>query len=239
MTKKEKALLNAFGDRYTALEHNGGYLLYDKTRKAKRSNYQYLGKFYISTAKDKYVYNDDVYGDIDSLVEAMELYNQTLPFDAEIYNPIFRKNYMVECALHDYLISLGFKADYKHMDVLYVLNDAYGQNICALTYKVVEDTTEGVITRYIPSQDKWSDRWLENPFNDLDSAIGAVNSMIATYCTLINAQVIRTLNAMTNSRCSIMLNKGFDMRTMSVYIDDAKNQAIEYLENELKALKGE
>ena len=111
MRSKDKILLDALGERYVVLEHDGGYCLYDKQRPAKRSNAKYIGKFYISSDKKQYAFNDKYYKDVESLVKAMDDYNATLPFDADIYCPIFKNSYRIEIALHDYLESLGFTTD--------------------------------------------------------------------------------------------------------------------------------
>ena len=49
---RAKQLLDAFGKRYTTIEHDGGWCLYDSERPARRSNSKYIGKFYLSTNKD-------------------------------------------------------------------------------------------------------------------------------------------------------------------------------------------
>lgn len=109
LSKSQRALLNAFGENYLLLEHDGGYILYDTNRRGHRSNNLYLGKFYLATATKGYAFNDNYYTTIDSLVFAMEEYNKTLPFEAENYNPMYRKHYCIECCIIDYLHSLGFK----------------------------------------------------------------------------------------------------------------------------------
>ena len=240
MTRKEKQLITTFGDRYVTIENNGGYCLYDKEQKARRSNFKFLGKFYIATSKDKYVYNEETYSDIQSLIAAMEKYNATLPFDAELYDPTYRKHYLIECCLHDYLKSLGIIMDTGIRNYgTYNLSDCYGQNLCTLIYKVDEDTTKGVLTRIIPSENQNLMRYVEAPFNDLDSAIAAVNTMLATHCATINAQMINVLNTLTNSRSSLLLNKTFDVGKLTEYTEDAKAKMIEEMEKQLALLKGE
>ena len=86
-TSLKNNLLNAFGERYHTIECNGGYVLYDKERESKRSNEYYLGWFYLASDGKSYVFNDDYYNNVDDLVNAMDEYNKTLPFDQDIYNP--------------------------------------------------------------------------------------------------------------------------------------------------------
>lgn len=238
MTRKEKQLITAFDDRYVTIKNNDGYCLYDKEQKARRSNFKFLGKFYIATSKDKYVYNEETYSDTQSLIAAMDKYNATLPFDAELYDPTYRKHYFIECCLHDYLKSLGFIMNTDSIYDLYTLSDCYGQNLCTLIYKVEEDTTKGVLTRPILTENQGQIKYVEAPFNDLDSAIAAVNIMLATHCATINAQMINVLNTLTNSRSSLLLNKTFDVGTLTEYTEDAKAKMIEEMEKQLTLLKG-
>ena len=236
---KTKELLSAFGDRYATFENNGGYCLYDKEKPCKRANFSFLGKFYISTDKTSYVFNDTNYKNVESLISAMDEYNKTLPFSAEIYDPIYKKNYQIECALHDYLTSLGFEMSWKHLTPFYTFKDVYGEIVLSLSFEVKEDTTEGKLTRYISNGDKYSETWIDAPFHDMDSAIGACNTMISTYCALLNSKMMNVLNSLTKSRSAILLKKTFDVATLTEYTEDNQKKVIQYLEEELKRLKGE
>lgn len=227
---KKKNLLKAFSKRYQTIEHDGGYILYDKDGKSNRANALYLGKFYLSTDGEKYSFNDTCYDTVDSLIVAMKEFNKTLPFDAEIYNPMYRKHSMIEMALHDYLKSLGLEWDFRS----YHLKGAYGQSILRIQFDVTEDTTYGKVFRYIRDG-----QYTEATFTDLDSAIGAVNEVLSLYCLSINALTMNVLNGLTNARPCQILDKTFDMKSLAVYTEDAKQKTIEYLERELKMLKGE
>ena len=241
MRNKDKILLDALGERYEVLEHDGGYCLYDKQRPAKRSNAKYIGKFYISSNKNQYAFNEKYYKDVESLVKAMDDYNATLPFDADIYCPIFKNSYRIEIALHDYLESLGFKMD-RGIDAIYgtryIKNDCFGQCICDLTVWVKDETTEGVITRNILTPDKSKEFTTDSPFNDLDSAIASVNTILATYVASINAAAMNILNKITHSRSALLLDTTFDVRNLSKFVEDGRVKMIEVLEMELEQLKG-
>ena len=144
-------MLEAFGERYQLIEHDGGWLLYDKEGHSTRANALYIGLFYISTDNTRYSFRGDYYYTVDELIQAMEDYNKTLPFDAEIYNPSYRKHYRVKMALHDYLEGLGFKMSCGGYDgTIYYIEDAYKQRICTIHVEVKEDTTAGRISRLIP-----------------------------------------------------------------------------------------
>ena len=241
MRNKDKVLLDALGERYEVIEHDGGYCLYDKERPAKRTNCKYIGKFYISSDKKQYAFNDKYYKDVESLVKAMDDYNATLPFDADIYCPIFKNSYRIEIALHDYLESLGFTTERGvggRYGTRYIKNDCFGQCICDLTVWVKDGTTEGVITRNILTPDKSKEFTTDSPFADLDSAIASVNTILATYVASIDAAAMNILNKITHSRSALLLDNTFDVRKMQLFTEDGKKKMIEVLEKELEQLKG-
>ena len=234
---KEKKLLSAFGDRYFVFENNGGYCLYDKQVSSKRSNYKFLGKFYISTNNKKYIFNDDEYIDVNSLILAMDEYNKTLPFDTEIYDPMYRKHCRIEYALHDYLKSLGFTMSWEHNEPIYCLNNIYGEPICEVGFECKEDTTEGKIIKYIKGNDKYTSSYIEVPFDGLDDAIGACNSFLSSYLLTLNSKSINVIDNLTKSRTNKMLKNTFDFTTLTEHVEDEKKHLIECLEKELETLK--
>lgn len=233
-TSLKNNLLNAFGERYHTIECNGGYVLYDKERKSKRSNEYYLGRFYLASDGKSYVFNDDYYNNVDDLVNAMDEYNKTLPFDQDIYNPIYRKHIGIELALHDYLTDAGFKMS-RGIDNEYILEDAYGYELCKIFFDIREDSTEGIIMKPVPGTLKWT----ECPFHDLESAIGACNSILSPYLLLTNSIVTHILSKLTTSRASEVYDKTFDIKTLTTYTENSKEKAIKLLEEELRRLKGE
>lgn len=231
---KKNDLLKRFGDRYSISEHNGGYLLYDKEVCGRRANYQYKGKFYLSSCGSSYVFDEERYATPEELILAMEEWASTLPFDAEIYNPLYKKSFAIECALHDYLISLGFS--YKNSCDKYMLCDAFGKEICNIAVYVEDGKSYGRLER-LCCDDKDVYKTQEAKFTDLDSAIGACNTLLATYCTMINSSVVLMLSKMTKARVSEFYNKTFDIKFLSSYTEDGRMKAIEQLEAELKRLK--
>ena len=241
MRNKDKDLLDALGERYEVLEHDGGFCLYDKERPAKRTAYKYIGKFYISSDKKQYAFNDKYYKDAESLVAAMDAYNATLPFDADVYCPMLRNSYRIEIALYDYLESLGFTT-YRGITLRsgtrYIKNDCFGQCICDLTVWVKYETTEGIIMRNILTTDKSKEFRTDSPFADLDSAIASVNTILATYVTSINAAAMNILNKITHSRSALLLDTTFDVRKMTKFTEDGREKMIKVLEKELEQLKG-
>lgn len=233
MRKKVKEMLSALGERYKTFEHDGGYLLYDKERNGKRSVNLYLGKFYVPSDGGYYVFMDGHYDTVESLVDAMEKYNSTLPFDAELYNPMLTKNCMVECCIHDYLVSLGFERDRSlesFNDGKYILKDMYGEDIMSVRVDVDDDGSGHVFRSHGSS-------FTETPFSDLYGAVSAVNTIVSTYVLSVNSRAMIALSNMTKSRSSVMLDKEIDMKRFEVIVTDAREKMIKELEDELERLK--
>lgn len=233
MKEKRKTRLDAFGERYILIEHDGGYCLYDKERPARRVNCQFLGKFYLASGRNGYSFNGDYFDSVEPLVAAMDRYNQTLPFAQENYDPTYRKNILIEYCIRDYLNGLGFKEIQSREGATFLFANAWGEVICRLFLSVKPDTTEGFVSRLISQ-----DRWIAAEFNDLDSAIGACNSLISSHCSVMNAELIGLLTKLTGERASQLLDKTFDVKTLSTYTEDAKQKTIEFLKQELKRLEG-
>lgn len=230
----KKKLITALGDKYSAIECGNWYCLYDKTQAGRQTVHPFIGKFSLTKDNKRYVFNENTYDSVDALVVAMEEYNKTLPFSIENYNPLYRKHVFIELCLNEYLIGLGFESKFRSYEALYVLNDAYGETVCRLVVNTKDDTTEGSITRSISES-----RWQEVPFTDLESAIAACNTLISVHCALVDAKMVSVLHGLTNARANVLMNKVFDVKSLSIIASDAKAQAIAYLEEELKRLKGE
>jgi hypothetical protein len=230
----KKKLIKNFGSLFDLIEYEkNSYCLYDKSKKGQHTVHPYIGTFSLSGDNKKYVFNTKEYKDIPSLLKAMEEYNSTLPFNPEIYNPMYTKNCFVEQALREYLTNAGFVyGGGSAANGAYILKDVYGQTICTLYLKIEMDTTEGVIMRTCSEN-----RWVESVFSSLEEGISACNSIIASYCVAINSIVVSVLDKLTVARANKMEEVSFNLRNFQVYKEDAKKKAIEYLEEELNRLK--
>lgn len=236
--KRKHPLIDAFGERYLIIPWDGGYCLYDYQRECKRANAMFIGQFYISSNGDKYVFRSERYDSIDTLIEAMDKYNATLPFAADIYDPSYRKNYRIELACYDYLTALGFKKENAIRADRYSFSDVYGHHLCDIELRTEMDSSNGKVLRRISTTEK-QEMWQEAPFIDLETAIGAINSIVAGYLAVVQSQLMNALKSLTTARAALMITNTFDVGTLSVYTEDARKQTIEYLETELKRLKGE
>ena len=226
-------------ETYWVYPCDGGYCLYDRRRKTERANALFLGRFYISTNGNRYVFNNNYYDSSDEMVEAMDKYNETLPFSTDIYDPTMRKNYQIELAIHDYLIDIGFKKvpfnkRRTQYDQEYEISDSYGHHLITLSLHTEFDSSKGSLRRLINT-----DTFQEAPFNDLDSAVAAANSILAGYFTVVQAQMTNALNKLTSARAALVLDRHFDWKSLSLYSEEATQKVIESLELELKRLKGE
>ena len=74
---------------------------------------------------------------------------------------------------------------------------------------------------------------------DLETCISAINSIVSSYLGVVQAQLMNGLKKLTTSRAALMITNTLDVGTLSIYTEDARKQTIEFLEAELKQLKGE
>lgn len=235
LTKKQ--LLSAIDKRYKVSEFMlGHYNIFDKEVPGRRTQHQYVGSFTIK--KGHYIFNDTEYTDSEELIKAMREYNNAQPFSPDINNPTFLESYRVLCALEEYLTSVGFvEGDSYSKQTEYNLLDMYGDVLCTVTIEMNNEDgtdTSGTIIRY-----KSNGSWTESPFYDLKSAIAACNTLLAAYVSTSLLIMLNTIKKLTSSRCSELLYKTYDIRTLSVITEDAKQQCIELIEKELTNLKEE
>jgi hypothetical protein len=230
-----RKLIKNIPPRYRILDQNGWYLLYDKEMPSTMAYAHYVGKFKISEDGKKYSYNGELFTDFGSMLKAMDKHNATLPFDIEIYDPSIRKSHMIELAVGIYLESLGFVLRHEVGErKRYTLTNDFGEVVCEVFPDVEFDTTNGKLTRNISNY-----KWVEAPFTDMDSAISACNSLVIPYLSCTNALTMNVMEKSTKSRSAKLIEKTLDIKTLGIYIEDAKLKTIKYLEDELKRLKGD
>ena len=227
--KKDNLLTKFPEDVYKLTPWDDGYLIYDKTRSTKRSVWKYLG--FIKLSNNKYIFNNKEYSDPVNLIKGVEEYNTTLPFDPDIYNPMCRNNYRIEMATDDYLTSLGFK---RGDDGTYILESPTNKTICKVNVKVDFDTTKGSVTKTLKDFS-----FIECEFNDLDSAIGAINSVVASDLLITQSVITRALDKMNSNRSNKITKTNIDFTTLSVVSTDFKQKLVGLLEDEIKKLKEE
>ena len=230
--KGKNNLLSAFGDRYRVNKYNGSYILYDKEGHARRETMLFVGQFYLTDKKDGYIFNDKVYYTTEELIDAMKAWGKTLPFDVELYNPLYKPSYRIECGIHDYFKSMGFETDWLYRHNTFILKDCYGKEICSFIFNIDEDTAKGDIVFNINDG-----KWIQSEFTDLESAVGAVNTMIAPYCAILQSKFTQVFSKMTKARVNSLSTVKFDLSKLQVSTTNSIDSTIEMLENEIKLLK--
>lgn len=235
---KKQTMLDALKPRYYVLEWDGGYNLYDTTKPAKQTNNgDFVAQIYLNNDYTKYVYNQKRYDSVEGLSQAIDAYIVTLPFYWGNYDPSNRESWFVERCIHEYMVRLGYEpmfwdynTPYKHGH--YVIKGIFGEVVSEWGIEVDFDKTTGRIYKLLGDF-----QWVENKFDGLEDAIGAINAMLIPECLRTGGVMTRVLEKMTDGRkgsVSLGSVKGFD-----VLVEDQKQKLIEKLEEELKRLKGE
>lgn len=235
MKISKKKMLKALESRYSTLQWENGYNLYDNNRQGKYMN---GGAFvaHIEINNGKYLYQNEQYDNVNDLTNAIETYIATLPFNHELYDPIIRKSYFVEMCCNEYLNKLGFERtrslseDFRTYEYK---NPLLGSIIFKI--RVVFDDmnkTTGKIYQNITDF-----KWIEVPFKDLDSAIGAINSIVAQNAFIgasCSLKILSEINTMRSNDIVNMVNVSSIFRTSTT---NMKEQFISFLEKELALLK--
>ena len=235
----KKALLGKLEEMgYTALEYNKGrFSLYDNNTKGKRSNYQYVGTFTLTPNYTHYVFNGERFDDALLMLDCMVAFNESLPFSPEVYDPTYRTHCGVEFAVGDYMEKLGFEAYWNgHADscCYRYRNSLSGRVDYDIAVSVKDDTTEGTVRLTLMEA-----RWMEAPFTDIESAIGAINTLLSTSLSYNSITTTTLMNLLSEQRSSEFFEKTFSWANFRVITEDAKAKTIAFLETELKKLKGE
>lgn len=231
-----KAMMEALNDRFYLLEMTDGINMYDKTKHGTQS---YNGAWVanISILNGCYVYRDKEYKTVEQLVEAVEAYNATLPFNPEYYNPTYRKNVFISLCCTDYMKELGLKRTWAgsgDSDV-YVYADPQDPNKNMFSIEVRTDDMKetGKVMKW-HSDSSWS----EIEFDGLDAAIAAINSMLSIDALIQASSAVKILGAMTSARYDgEMVHKQFNTKTLQIYTTNERDHLIELLEKELENLK--
>lgn len=228
--KRNKLITKFPEDIYELTPWKDGYLIYDKTKPSNRSRWKYLG--FIKLNNNNYIFNNEKYTDPSSLIKDIEEYNSTLPFDPEIYNPSYRENYKIEMAVDDYLKGLGFEVSLTDSGDVYILKASNNTTICEIRVKVDFDSAKGEIMTF-PNDNSI----VTCKFDGLDSAIGAINSIISPDLLIIQSKIVGSLCKLTTQRSNVVNKIKFEPNILSATMVDFKKELIERLKEELKNLE--
>lgn len=235
MRRTKKFLIGSFDDVYEVRESrmNGRkyFCVYDKREKSRRFNGDlYIGCFTLPGKMNGYVFNERLYETAGEVIDAMNTYNRTLPYDQEIDHPLVAKKYRVEVILSEYLKGLSLIMSRYGT---YEYRDPYGNVLFSLFIDFKDDTdmnsTEGEVR--IKMND---DTYVSSAFNDYKSAIAGCNSLISYYCILHDCSHL--LASLSGDR-SVMTEEKFNWAELSIKKTNALDKAIDALEKELGRLR--
>ena len=224
--------------KFTCFEHKDGiYSLFENTPSL-HQNVTYLGEFTIHSNKKDFVYNGERYVSLWSMADAMKEDLEKLPHDPAVYDPNLRLSWRITLAISDYLQSIGLQPIENTNDE-YAFLDPSGCIIFTVSFEVKEDDSgKGVVRRFSSNNATYG----RAEFEDLDSAIAACNSLIASFTAGIVALGNETLSKMTEARANKFFEytiKENNLSNISILVTDLKKKTIEMLERELKLLKGD
>ena len=234
---KKKALIDALKPRYYVFEWEGGYNLYDTTKPARQTQCgDFVAQIYLSNDYTKYVYNKKRYDSVEELSKAIDEYIVTLPFYWGNYDPSYKECWFIERCIREYMERLGYELILwdeckPNRNGSYVIKGIWGEAISEWRIEVDFDKTTGSIYKFISDF-----RWVENKFDGLDEAIGAINAMLIPECLTKGGAMTSVLEKMTSERAgSVSLGS---IQGYNVHIENQRQVIIEKLEEELKRLKG-
>lgn len=230
----KKKLLENLYDRYKVLKLDSKYSLYDKTRKAKYGvNYPFVAQIELNNGN--YIYNDTWYKTVEELSNAIDDYIEKLPYNHEFDDPMYNSRAVIEMRCDEYLINLGLtrsSGTYSHS--VYEYRNPLTQIVMiSISVEVDYDKKEGKVVRVLPGN-----QWMEVAFDDADSAISAINSMISSEIFISTSGLIGVLDKMNDQRTKndITMNH-VDMSSFKLKTQEMKDQLIKMLEKELETLK--
>lgn len=235
---QQESMLEALKPRYIVLPWEGGYNLYDTTKPAKQTNCgDFVAQIYLTNDYSRYVFNKKRYDTVEELSKAIDEYIVKLPFYWGNYDPSNRESWFIEVCIREYMERLGyelrlfdFNTPYKNGH--YVMKGVWGEIISEWGIDVDFDKSTGKIYRFLGKF-----KWIENKFDGLDEAIGAINSTLIPECVTKGGAMISVLEKMTTNRGdSVALGS---VSGINVSLESQKQKIIEKLEEELKRLKGE
>ena len=240
ITKGKKKLLQNLKDRYTVLEWDGGYSLYD-ARKEDRGTTNGIGPFVafitIGSTATTYQYNGHIYHTVEKLEKAIDSYITTLPFGYWNYDPTYRESYFIQRCVDEYMKKLGFSqvtewGRIPNDGTLYELKGFYGEVVSELWFNIKWDSSKGTVVKSLGG---W--KWVESEFDGLEEAIASINSILLPECLTKGAVMSHTLENMTDARTDTSLT-GITSQ-LEVYKANMKQATIDRLEKELTRLKAE
>ena len=106
------ATLKELKEKYIVMEsisNEKHYSLYDKEKSGKHSRHLYLGYVKVENGVITHYPTEERCKKTEELDSVINNWIETCEHDPDTYNPDYRKSYVAEMRIHDYLVGLGFE----------------------------------------------------------------------------------------------------------------------------------
>lgn len=196
---------------------------------------QFMFGVIVGSALKSVSFNDTRYNNVDDLLTAVKLFNDTRMFPAEYYDPSYNERYRTESKISWYLVDkLGFKSSRSSIgnNPIYVKKDLYGNVVCQIMVIINDDCT-GSIVRSVDGSSL-----MENAFTCAVDAVSKINGIL-TYETAHNVMKnLEVLDCINKYDVNINgITKTTVSRSFNVFKEDYKDKIIRELESILDKLK--
>lgn len=166
----------------------------------------------------------------DVILKCKEL-NSTRILPTYCYDPIMTEKARYQCAFQEYCKRLGFEESSCFGDIdSMVYNDIYGKQLFKISLKISYNESDKDMIVYYPSQSSMQ----SIEFDDLDSLVTAVNSIVKPLILTNITKELDMMNAWTDSigDTDITVVEG-----LNIFTTKTKEITIKQLEEALKKLK--
>ena len=213
------------------------YNVYDGTpNSGKCLQNKFLGTIYYDSKKQDVIFNGVTYTNAIVLEGALFDWALNLPWCSDYYDPSFRVGIKELYIIRDYLNSLGFKYVNGDRFTLSGINHFFDTVYIDVIVKVDDDSTSGTIMFNSPKTGDYA--WIEEKFVDLNDALGKLNMLISSQLLVSAAWALDIQSKLTDNTANIEgTSNKFDVKSMSVYMENTKDKLIAKLEDTLNTLK--
>ena len=155
-----------------------------------RMPHKYLCSLEKITKNKFFILNTNIKVTKKNVIDKVNEYIKSLPYDCEYYHPMYRKGLFEEFFVYDYLEGLGFK---KNMNDLWI----YKSNIYfAQTIKLFINFTENEFKiSYISSELSWVENKSKRNCEDIKKCIDSILSPLLISESIENIQLHNKLNS--------------------------------------------
>lgn len=217
------------------------YNLYDINPNSGKSQvHRYLDTIFIDTKKGVVYQDGSSYKDIDVLYKDIYEYADSLEFCSDYYDPSYRVGIKEQMCIRDYMVSLGFDTvpsrSYSSYSFVLRCHDVFfGQKTLDITIDFDEDKTSGTIT--VNSTRVNDYRWVTEKFDNLEDAIGKINSTVTSFLLCGVSSTLSTLKKVSDRRAKLTGSFNvLDTDKFDTYTVESKEYVIAKLQEALTNL---